>query len=294
VIAQAGQRRLADHPAVGHDHGAADPEALAEAGDGRDQRLAVSSVAGEHVPSDRPALAIDCDTEHQLRQVGAPVAAIAVTCQIAFAVAVEIDRGGVDEHQIELGREQVAVAEEQRLFELLAARCQPRQGAVEVVQRQLGEAGCLHRLCPCGALQVGAGGDEPLQGQGEGDPLRIELELPAFGEALQDLGQALPLPQTAEHQRRAPAPGRARGKPAVLCRFDDLEPGAEAHQRLQQPVELAGGHQHVAAAEAGHQLLAHAIAVADRADDLQVLVSPAVLNDRLDPHEHGRVMPMWS
>ena len=158
--------------------------------------------------------------------------------------------------------------------------------AVEVVQRQVVEAGRLDRLRPRGALQVRARGAQPLQGQREGHPLGVEAEPAALGQAAEDLRQALPLPQPAEDQGRAPALGLPGDEALVLGRLDHPQPGAEAGQRLEQLVELAGGHQQIAAAEARHQLLAHPRAVAHRAHDLQVLVAPAVLYDRLDPHEH--------
>jgi hypothetical protein len=62
--------------------------------------------------------------------------------------------------------------------------------------------------------------------------------------------------------------------------------GAEPSQRLEELVELAGGDQQIAAAEARDQRLPNPRAVPHRAHDLQVLVAAAVLYDRLDPHEH--------
>jgi hypothetical protein len=96
----------------------------------------------------------------------------------------------------------------------------------------------------------------------------------------------LPLPQPAEDQRRPPASGRPGDEARVAGRFDHPQPGAEPRQRLQEPVELAAGDQPIAAAEARHQLLTDARAVPHRAHDLQALIAPAVLYDRLDPHEH--------
>jgi hypothetical protein len=100
----------------------------------------------------------------------------------------------------------------------------------------------------------------------------------------------LPLPQPAENQRRAPASRLPGDQALVPGRFDHPQPGAEPRQRLHQPVELAGRQEQIAPAEARHQLLAHPRAVAHCAHDLQVLVVPPVLNDRLDPHEHPTAM----
>jgi hypothetical protein len=140
VVAQPSKRRLTKHAAVGDHDRAADAEALAEAGDGQAERGGIGSVAGQDVEGHGPALAVDRDAQHELRQVGAAVAAVAVADEVADAVAVEVDRGGVDEHQVELAREQVAVLEEECLLELVADCRLPRYGAVEVVQRQLVEA----------------------------------------------------------------------------------------------------------------------------------------------------------
>ena len=246
----------------------------------------ISGVAGQDVERHRPALAVDRDAQHELRQVRPTVAAVAVPDQRALAVAVEVDRGGVDEHQVELGREQVAMLEEQILLELMADRRQPWQRAVEMVQGQVVEAGRLDRVRPGGALQVRARGAQPLQGEREGHALGVEAEPAAFGEAAEDLGQALALPQPAEHQGRAPAPGLPGDEALVLGRLDHPQAGAEAGQGLEQLVELAGGDEQVAAPETRHQLLAHPRAVAHRAHDLQVLVAAPVLRDRLDAHEH--------
>jgi hypothetical protein len=286
MVAQRGERRLTEHAAVGDHDRAPDPEALPEAGDGQAERVDISGVAGQDVERHRPALTVHRHAQHQLRQVRSTIAAVAVPDQCALTLAIEIDRGGVDEHQVERGREQVPVLEEELLLERVPDRRQPWQRAVEVLQGQVVEALRLDRRCPGGTLQIRARGAQPLQGEREGHPLGVEAEPAAFGMAVEDLGQTLLLPQPAKDQRRTPAPGPAGDQPLVLGRVDDLEPGAEAGQRLDQLVELAGGDEQIAAAEAGHQLLAHSRAVAHRAHDLQVLVALATPYDRFDPYEH--------
>jgi hypothetical protein len=59
-----------------------------------------------------------------------------------------------------------------------------------------------------------------------------------------------------------------------------------AQGRLEELIELAGGDEQIATAEAGHELLADPRAIPLRAHDLQVLVALSVLDDWLDPHEH--------
>jgi hypothetical protein len=129
-----------------------------------------------------------------------------------------------------------------------------------------------------------------LQGECERDALGREAEAAVFGQAVEDLGQALPLPQPAEHQRRPPGLGVASDEAFVPGGLDHLEAGAEAGERLEELIELAGGDEQIAAAEAGHELLADSSAVPLRAHDLQVLVALSVLDDWLDPHEHRRLI----
>jgi hypothetical protein len=59
---------------------------------------------------------------------------------------------------------------------------------------------------------------------------------------------------------------------------------------LQELVELAGGDEQIAAAEAGHQFLPHPVTIPHRAHDLQVFVATALMGHALDPDEHARVM----
>jgi hypothetical protein len=207
--------------------------------------------------------------------------------EIALGVAVEVDRGGVDEDQVELGREQVAVLEEQPLLEFVPDRRQPRQCAVEVVQGKRVEPRRLDARRPSRALQIRARGAQALQGERERHAFGIEAEPALLGQPSQDLGQTLAFPQPPEDQRRAPALGRAGDEALVLGCLNDLQPRAEPSQRLQEVVELAGGDEQIPTAEARHQFLPHPLAVPHGAHDLQVLVALAVLGHRLDSDEHA-------
>ncbi len=287
VVAQRRQGLLAEHATIGNDNRTPDAETLPETADGQPQRLGIGRVAGQHFESHRPALAVDSDTQDQLRQIRAAVAAVAVSGEFAGAVPVEIERAGIDENEVELGREQIALLEEQVLLERFSDPGQPRQRPVEMVQRQRVEAGGFDRPRPGCALEIRARRAQPLQRQREGDPLGIEAEPTAFGVAAENLGQTLLLPQPAKNQRRPPAPGLARGQPVFLGCLDHPKPRAEPPQRLKEAIELTGGDEPIATPEARHQLLPHPCAIPYRAHDLQVLVTPAFLNNALGPDEHA-------
>ena len=91
------------------------------------RRRDVGGVAGPHLRADRPAVAVDQHGEDHLPQVGPMVLAVAVLAQRLAAGALEVQAGGVHEHQVELA-EQVAPMREQLLLDqvLDAARREGR------------------------------------------------------------------------------------------------------------------------------------------------------------------------
>ena len=87
------------HAAVDH-HGCALPQAgaLGEAIEHGGERLAILSVAGEHLVSDWKALAVDHEPDHDLLAVGAVIARVAALgLVIAGALAFKIGRGEIVE-----------------------------------------------------------------------------------------------------------------------------------------------------------------------------------------------------
>ena len=99
-------RLLADHAPVGHDADPADPEPTAQAIDDRDQRRHVGGVARPQFAADRPPLTVEHRPDDHLVEVGPMVLAEAPLADVLAALALEVDRGGVEEDQLQ-GAEEV-------------------------------------------------------------------------------------------------------------------------------------------------------------------------------------------
>ena len=126
-----------DHAAVGDHAHARNVEASAQPVDHGDQRRHVGGVAGPHLRAHRPPGAVNQDRKDHLPQIRSMILAIAVPTQRLAAGALEVQAGGVHEHQVE-PREQIAPMREQPLLHhvLHAARCE-RCAAVLFLFRQL-------------------------------------------------------------------------------------------------------------------------------------------------------------
>ncbi len=146
------------------------------------------------------------------------ILAVAVPAQRLSAGALEVQAGGVHEHQVK-PRKQIAPMREQSLLNhvLQAARCercaavlllfrqlltQPRHRAIEVVQIEPLDAGDGVILAPAISGAVGAAHEQPVQYGEEHHALQLKAVL-AFA---RQLGEHRPaaglLPQSFEHQRR--------------------------------------------------------------------------------------------
>ena len=152
VLLQRRDRLLADHAPVGHDADPTDAEATPQAIHDGDQRRHVGGVARPQLAADRPPLAVEHRPDDHLVQVGPMVLAVAALADVLAALALEVDRGGVEEDQLEIGEEVAAVGEqllldpvldaagsERRLVRLLVVGqllAEPGHGPVEVVQLQ--------------------------------------------------------------------------------------------------------------------------------------------------------------
>jgi hypothetical protein len=117
--------------------------------------------------------------------------------------ALEVDRRGVEKHDVQIG-EQVAAPREQRLLDevlvgagserrgpvLLVFRkflSQPGHGPVEVVQVQIADAFDGVVVLPLLGGTVAAGREEAMQHGEEDGPLDGELEAPALSRAVRTL-----------------------------------------------------------------------------------------------------------
>ena len=112
LLLQLLDRLLADHAPIGHDADLGDAEPAAEPIDHRDERRHVGRVAGPQFTADRSPLTVEHGPDDHLLEVGPMVLAVAALADRLSAFSLEVDRGRVEEDQLELG-EQVAPAGEQ-------------------------------------------------------------------------------------------------------------------------------------------------------------------------------------
>ena len=188
VLLQRLDRLLADHAPVGHDADLADPEPAAEPIDDRDQRRHIGRVARPQLAADRPPLAVEHGPDDHLVEVGPVVLAVAPLADVLAALALEVDRGGVEEDQLQAGEEVAPVGEqalldpvldaagsERRLVLLLVLGqllAEPGHGPVEVVELEVVAALDLVVRPPLVGGPVAAGGEEPVQDGEEDRPAR--------------------------------------------------------------------------------------------------------------------------
>ena len=288
VVREQRQRALGDHAAVGHHDDPPDPEAFAQAGDHRDEGGVIPRVARQDVPRHRPAVPIHCHAEHDLRLVGPAIARVAAAAQRGLRVAPDERARGVEEEEVELLRKEVPVLPEERALEVFPdLRQEAADGAVEMLERNPLEAGALDGLEPLHPLEVASRRAEPLEREREGRALDVEGEVPLGGEPPEDGGDALVLPQPAEHERGAPGPGGVGLEARRAHALHDAQPLAEAGQGPHESVQRAVGHELVAPAEGGADPLPDVAPAAHGLDDLEVLVGAGGLDTTLHPHEHA-------
>src|SRR5271165_1760212 len=293
---QLGDRLGTDHPAVSNHAHAGNAEPLAQTGDHRQQRLHIGGVAGPDLRADRPAFAIEHHPDDHLMQIGTMILRLAVPTQALTAVAVEVKRGGIEQHHREIG-EQATAALEQGFFDnVLGAACcasrpaligqfftQPAHRTIQLVQLQAVSAIDVIGLQPLLAGTIGAGDHQPMQYAGKHRALERKAEATPFGELLDHLAAAGLLPQTTEDHRRPDAPRRTALQRSCLQAGDQQgglgEPGTRAQQRVQSTVGL----QLLDTSQRGEHALDGARAIARVLDDLQV----ATLTGGLDAKEHA-------
>ncbi len=220
---------------------------------------------------------------HHLLQVGTMIFGVAALADGLASFALEVDRGGIEEHHVQIG-EQVAPPREQRLLDEVLVRTgserrgpillifrkdlsHPGHGPVEVVQVQIADTLDGVVVLPLLGGTVAAGGEEAMQHGKEDGPLDGKLEAPVCEQGRQDLVDCAVLPESLEDQAR-PDPGAASGD-AVAPRMgaEDGEFFGKPPQRLDQRVKLAAGQQLIQAAETKHDAL------------LDLAVYPLVIHD---------------
>ena len=232
------------------------------------------------------------------------ILAVAVLAQRLAAGALEVEAGGVHEHQVE-PREQVAPIREQPLLHhvLQTARrewraavllflgqllAQPGHRPVEMMQIEPLDADDGVILAPAIGGAVGAADEQPVQHREEHGALKRKTVL-AFARQLGDHRPAAGLlPQPLEHQRRPDATDRNLDRGIIAGRAQHHGFGREARTRTHQPLQLAARLQILETPERGDHLLAHLVAVPVALDDLQI----GAAGRGLAAEVHGRRLRM--
>ena len=202
------------------------------------------------------------------------------------ARALEIEAGGVHEHDVERGQE-VAPAGEQLLLQdvLHAARrkrrrgvllvfgqllAQPRHGAIEMMQLDLVDAVDAIILAPAVGGTVGAAADEAVEHGQERRALQRELMVARLRQAFDHAAAAGLLPHPLEGERRTDAPRGDRRRLAAVERIEHDRLLGKARPRAQQALQLPARLQLVDPPERRDHLLADRRALAPALDDLQI------------------------
>src|SRR5512134_1797890 len=271
-------------------------EKRAQAVDHRQQRLDVGGVARPGFRAERTTVAVNDHADHHLFQFRAVILGLAAPAERLATLAVEVDGGGIEEHQVEIV-EQIASSREQPLLHQVLDRprrpgasllvgqflTQPGDGPVQVVQVDAVEPGNPVALQPLVAGPVGARHAEPVQHAGEDRPLDRELELTLGQQPLDHRLAAGLAPQTLEEQRRTEAPA-VDHQPIAIAHGGQHQGGfAETGAGLQQLVELASVQPILRPPQGGDDMLPDGAASAAALDDLQV----AALTNGFAAEEHA-------
>src|SRR5271165_2837490 len=283
---QFGDRLGADHAAIGDNANPANGKALAQPVDHRDQTAGIRGVPGPHLGADRPAVAIEQHRQNHLVEIGPMVLGEAATPQRLATRALEVEAGGVHEHEIERA-EQIAPPREQGLFEdvFQAARregrgavllilaqflAKPSHRAIKVMQIELLDALDPVVLPPSVRRAIGAARKQAMQNGEEHRALQREIMMARAGQVLDDFAATRLLPQSFERQRRSDPSRRTRCRRAGGEGVHDNGFGGEARARAKQALQLPALAQIFDASERCDDLLAHGLAFATAFDDLEV------------------------
>ena len=289
-----GDRLLADHAAIGHQGHPADAEALRQPLGHRHEPRHVGGVARQELTAQRHALLVEDDADDHLPAVRPVVLAVAVLAEALSPFALEIDRRGVEEDQLERGEEVAAAGEEALLDEVLDRPrrlgrvdrlTEPGHRPVGVVELERLGLGDLVVGSPVDPGAIGAGPHQPVQHLEEHRPLDGELEATRAQQLLEHAAAAGLLPQPTEDQRRSdPLRAHRRGLAAAVL-GKDRQPLDEPRPRLEQRLEASGLLKLLEPPEGGEDALARTSLLPAILDQLDVGVALGAL----DAEEHGRL-----
>ena len=95
--------RGADHPAVCNDAHRADSKPALQPFHDRNQALYIGRIARPEFATDRITITVQHHTHHHLLQVGTMIFRMTARADGLAALALEVDRGGVEEHDVQIG-----------------------------------------------------------------------------------------------------------------------------------------------------------------------------------------------
>src|SRR5512143_2190688 len=302
VLLQRCDRLLADHAPIRHDADPAHPEPTAQAIHHGDQRGHIGGVARPQFAADRPALTIEHRPDDHLVEVGPMVLAEAALADVLAALALEVNRCGVEEDQLQVGEEVPAPGEHLLLDPVLDAAggerslvlllvlgqflTEPGHDPVEVVELQgFTPVDLVVRLPRVGG-PVAPGGEEAMEHRQEDRPLDVALEAASVQELLDSPWAPRLSPEPLEDEGGSDAAG-GEGRELSLGVSGEEEDGlSQPSARDQQGVELTTLLQLVESSQGGDDPLAGPS------------ILPAVLNDLeigawaggLGAEEHGALV----
>jgi hypothetical protein len=202
------------------------------------------------------------------------------------ASALEVQAGGVHEHQVE-PREQVASMREQPLFHhVLAAAwrkrgaavlllrrqflAQPRHRPIKVMKIELLHAGDHVVLTPAIRGAVGAAHEQAVQYGEEHRALQRELVPPRSGEIANHRAAAGLFPQPLEYQRRPDPADRNLDRRIIGYCAEHHGLGRKPRARTQQPFQLTADLQVLVPSQRRDYLLTNLVALAAALHNLQI------------------------
>ena len=248
-------RLLADHAPIGHDADLGDCEPAAEPIDYRDERRDIGRVARPQLTADRSPLTVEHGSDDHLLEIRPVILAVASLTDRLSPLPLEVDRGRIEEDQLELSEQVtpsgekclldqvlVAAGSERRLVGLFLAWqfvAQPTHRPVEVMKLKNFASLDLVSLFPLVGCAIAAGVEEPVQDGEEDGPLHGKLEAAALENLLNHMLAAGQLPEPLEDQGRADVPDRDGRKPTLGMLGEQQDRAGQAGTRDEQGVELA-------------------------------------------------------
>jgi hypothetical protein len=115
-----------------------DSETSAQPFGNRNQGLHVGGIARPQLAGDRTSLPVEHRADHQLLEIRALILAVAALPHAGAAFTLEVDRCGVEEHQLQLA-EQVPAPREQGLLDPILGTARTKRGRALLICHRLAQ-----------------------------------------------------------------------------------------------------------------------------------------------------------